>query len=157
MWAPGKLAISLQTQSEMRLAAKIEGSFKSKIAPLAPDRTGEDVMAGRRGIAIDCVQTMFLSRERQMVNEPVFWVGVATLMVALLGLMRRSPAAHENRRIERKLDLILKHLEIEEVDAGVDERIRALLASGDKIEAVKLYRDLTGVGLKEAKDYVEGL
>ena len=92
-----------------------------------------------------------------MVNEPVFWVGVATLLVALLGLIRRSPGARDNRRIERKLDLILKHLEIEEVDAEVDERIRALLKSGDKIEAVKLYRDLTGVGLKEAKDYVEGL
>ena len=47
-------------------------------------------------------------------------------------------------------------MEIEEVDAEVDERIRALLKSGDKIEAVKLYRDLAGVGLKEAKD-VEGL
>ena len=92
-----------------------------------------------------------------MVNEPVFWVCVATLIVALLGLMRRSPTARDDSRLERKLDLILKSLGIEEVDAGVNERIRALVKSGDKIEAIKLYRDLTGVGLREAKDYVEQL
>ena len=29
------------------------------------------------------------------------------------------------------------------------------LQSGNKIEAIKLYRELTGAGLKEAKDAVE--
>jgi ribosomal protein L7/L12 len=35
--------------------------------------------------------------------------------------------------------------------------IRALLAGGNKIEAIKRVRQLTGLGLKEAKDYVEAL
>ena len=35
--------------------------------------------------------------------------------------------------------------------------VSALLASGHKIEAIKRYRELTGVGLKEAKDYVDAL
>jgi ribosomal protein L7/L12 len=35
--------------------------------------------------------------------------------------------------------------------------IRALLERGNKIEAIKRVRELTGVGLKEAKDYLDGL
>ncbi len=34
---------------------------------------------------------------------------------------------------------------------------RRLKESGNKIEAIKLYREHTGLGLKEAKDAVEGL
>ena len=35
--------------------------------------------------------------------------------------------------------------------------VSALLASGHKIEAIKRYRELTGVGLKQAKDSVEAI
>ena len=35
--------------------------------------------------------------------------------------------------------------------------VRALAASDQKIQAIKLYRERTGVGLKEAKDAVEGM
>ena len=35
--------------------------------------------------------------------------------------------------------------------------VRALKESGQLIEAIKLYREHTGVGLKEAKDAVEGM
>ena len=35
--------------------------------------------------------------------------------------------------------------------------VRALAIAGNKIAAIKLYRELTGVGLKEAKDYVDAL
>jgi ribosomal protein L7/L12 len=35
--------------------------------------------------------------------------------------------------------------------------INALVAGGNKIEAIKRVRELTGMGLKEAKDYVEAL
>ena len=37
------------------------------------------------------------------------------------------------------------------------EQIHSLLQSGKKIEAIKIYRQATGVGLKEAKDAVEAL
>lgn len=37
------------------------------------------------------------------------------------------------------------------------ERIRAAIFAGRKIEAIKLYRECTGKGLKEAKDFVEAL
>ena len=35
--------------------------------------------------------------------------------------------------------------------------VRALALAGNKIAAIKLYRELTGAGLKEAKDYVDSL
>jgi len=35
--------------------------------------------------------------------------------------------------------------------------LRELLFAGRKIEAIKLYREMTGLGLKEAKEAVEGL
>ena len=41
-------------------------------------------------------------------------------------------------------------------DEDRDKIIDALMA-GNKIEAIKLYRDGTGQGLKEAKDYIEHL
>jgi large subunit ribosomal protein L7/L12 len=40
---------------------------------------------------------------------------------------------------------------------SLDGRVIALMREGRKIEAIKLYRDLTGAGLKEAKDAVEAL
>jgi ribosomal protein L7/L12 len=40
--------------------------------------------------------------------------------------------------------------------AEIDE-LRALVARGNKIEAIKRCREMTGLGLKEAKDFVEAL
>ncbi|OPF81366.1 hypothetical protein VT50_0209835 [Streptomyces antioxidans] len=57
-------------------------------------------------------------------------------------------------RIERKLDLILDHLDIQVAEPGL-ERVAALVREGKKIEAIKVYRQLTDAGLKEAKDAVE--
>lgn len=38
-----------------------------------------------------------------------------------------------------------------------DAEIRQLIAQGNKIQAIKRVRELTGLGLKEAKDYVDRL
>jgi len=40
-------------------------------------------------------------------------------------------------------------------EGATDDDIRALAQQGKKIHAVKWYRDLHGVGLKEAKEAVE--
>ncbi|MFJ8005700.1 ribosomal protein L7/L12 [Streptomyces fagopyri] len=57
-------------------------------------------------------------------------------------------------RVERKLDLILGHLGIQENEPEL-EQVAALARDGRKIQAIKAYREFTGVGLKEAKDAVE--
>ncbi|MEU1544991.1 ribosomal protein L7/L12 [Nocardia sp. NPDC005745] len=80
-----------------------------------------------------------------------------------------------NRRLERKvdalhvkIDLIMTQLGIEAPAPAAPPRvvpsvprgdgmaeIDGLLAQGRKIHAIKRYRELTGCGLKEAKDAVE--
>lgn len=44
-----------------------------------------------------------------------------------------------------------------EANADLERQVRDLLSKGKKIEAIKLYREVTGVGLKEAKDAVEAM
>jgi hypothetical protein len=41
--------------------------------------------------------------------------------------------------------------------SGMEAEVLGLMTGGDKIEAIKLYRKKTGLGLKEAKDAVEAL
>jgi hypothetical protein len=75
-----------------------------------------------------------------------------------MGLLSFSDPAAQARlaRIERKLDAILTRLEIEMPDDGLQE-VRDLAAAGEKISAIRLYRELTHVGLAEAKAAVEAL
>lgn len=91
-----------------------------------------------------------------MFDDAVFWLTLSTLILVLLSLARNSSPTSNTNRLERKLDLILNHLGLDPKQ-GVDVKIMELMKSGQKIQAIKLYREQTGVGLKEAKDYVEGL
>lgn len=43
------------------------------------------------------------------------------------------------------------------IQSGLEEEVLDLLRKGQKLKAVKLYKDTKGVGLKESKDYVDQL
>ena len=59
-------------------------------------------------------------------------------------------------RIEGKLDAMLKHAGIRfDPLAGFPPDAMAAVRQGRKIEAIKHYRQATGVGLAEARDAVE--
>jgi ribosomal protein L7/L12 len=63
-------------------------------------------------------------------------------------------------RLEAKMDLILEHLALTYVEkpsqSGLSPAVQELaLHPAQKIAAIKLYREETGAGLKEAKDAVE--
>jgi len=63
-------------------------------------------------------------------------------------------------RLERTVEFLLAQLHLDYVDKPDDAAlpgIMDLLRRGNKIEAIKVYREQTGVGLKEAKDYIESL
>ncbi len=61
-------------------------------------------------------------------------------------------------RVEAKLDLLLKHAGIAyDPKAAVQPSVQDALQRGNKIEAIQLYRDATGVGLAEAKKDVEAI
>jgi len=83
---------------------------------------------------------------------------VAILVLLLLSMLFRGGASEPSRlhAVDRKLNLILANLGIDP-NEGMDQQIIELVRSGQKIQAIKLYREQTGAGLKESKDYVEGL
>ena len=75
------------------------------------------------------------------------------------GMGAASPA-DSYRRLDGKINLILQRLEIPFVpsqDNGLYAEIRSLLWAGQKIEAIKRYRESLNVGLKEAKDAVDAI
>ena len=64
------------------------------------------------------------------------------------------------RKLEQQIAFILDHLQLtppDEPEPRVSPEILDLLREGRKIEAIKLYRVETGVGLKEAKDFIDSL
>lgn len=79
-----------------------------------------------------------------------------------------TPVLRRLDAIERKLDRLLAERGAGPEAAGAqrsmeappsawEEEVRALVRQGRKIDAIKLYREHTGLGLREAKDAVEAL
>jgi len=61
--------------------------------------------------------------------------------------------------LEDRLKFIYRRLNIEYMDPHSDPalspQIQDALRKGNKIEAIKIYRELTGVGLAEAKQVID--
>lgn len=61
--------------------------------------------------------------------------------------------------LEDRLKFLYRRLNIEYADPNSDPalspQIQEALRRGNKIEAIKLYRELTGVGLAEAKSAID--
>jgi len=74
-------------------------------------------------------------------------VGAAILFLVLLVAALGSGRG-------RRRDLVVPPTPVNP-PAGLDEELRRLLAADRKIEAIKRVREATGLGLKEAKDYVD--
>lgn len=63
-------------------------------------------------------------------------------------------------KLERQVAALFAHLNVEykdEPNSGVSPEIVELVRKGRKIEAIKRYREETGVGLREAKEFIESL
>jgi ribosomal protein L7/L12 len=61
--------------------------------------------------------------------------------------------------LESRVEFLYKHLGIMHVtDAGMaDARVVEMLKRGNKIEAIKIYREVYDCGLAEAKQAVDGI
>ena len=65
--------------------------------------------------------------------------------------------------IETRLEQLFEHLDLAprapadsgELDPNEDPEIQDLLAKGNKVQAVKRYRELTGVGIAEAQRAID--
>ena len=78
--------------------------------------------------------------------------------MALFDFSTKSDPAAAARlvRVERKLDLIMQSLGLKYEDVNtLSPAAQAAARNGNKIEAIKLHREATNCGLKEAKEAVE--
>jgi len=89
-------------------------------------------------------------------------VALAFAVVALgfsgIALARPANGPQIERKlaaIDQRLKLIMEHLDIAEPQPAAVPSVVQELEQGRKIQAIKLYREQTGIGLREAKDAVE--
>jgi ribosomal protein L7/L12 len=80
------------------------------------------------------------------------------LLIVALGLAFWVVArtADAVARVERKLGALLKHSRLD-IATIAGQEAQELVRAGKKMEAIKLYREYTGVGLAEATGAVERL
>ena len=77
------------------------------------------------------------------------------LTIIVLLLASSDPSDAKIKHMDKKLDQIMDYLGIENVN--IDEELKELIADNKKIPAIKRLRQETGMGLKEAKEYVDNL
>lgn len=80
---------------------------------------------------------------------------ILLLTIIVLLLASSDPSDAKIKHMDKKLDQIMDYLGIENVN--IDEELKELIADNKKIPAIKRLRQETGMGLKEAKEYVDNL
>jgi ribosomal protein L7/L12 len=86
-------------------------------------------------------------------------IGALAVILIVAAILRRSWGGSLDR-VPAPTDVLpqgVRYHSVADVPAENLAEIRALLVQGNKIQAIKQLRELTGLGLKEAKDAVEGM
>jgi ribosomal protein L7/L12 len=98
-----------------------------------------------------------------MTEEIAFFAVVSLCVIAVIAMLGARITSVERRiarlsSVDAKLDLLLQHAGLKyDPYKSVPSTVAEAVRDGKKIEAIKRYREATGVGLKEAKDFVEAL
>ena len=89
------------------------------------------------------------------------WVGPLLVLAIIAGLQVREindglqGIRKRQWEIERKLDAVLKHAGVQfDPYAAAPPLVMEALRAGDKVEALRRYRKITGASLKEAREFV---
>lgn len=83
----------------------------------------------------------------------VFASGI--IVGSIIGFNNKS---NEIKQIKITLDAIVEHLGISSSKPeNIDDELADLINRGKKVKAIKRYREVTGYGLKESKDYIDNL
>lgn len=91
-----------------------------------------------------------------MIEQIGIWLLAAVLVGFVLGRMSRPAADGNLSRIDRKLTMLTEHFKLKwDPTVGVPEEVLAKVRAGDKVEAIKLYRELTGTGLKASHELID--
>jgi len=82
------------------------------------------------------------------------WLIIGMLLISILSAINQL--RNEITRTNSFLEKIAKQIGVPDTTTeNIDEELKALIAKGQKIKAVKRYREVTGLGLKEAKEHVD--
>lgn len=89
----------------------------------------------------------------------IFGIAVAGLLLCTVSSI--SQMRSDITRINITLNKIAKHLDVSDITIGVSDSVlselKTLVSEDKKIEAIKKLRQTTGLGLKEAKEYIDSL
>lgn len=78
------------------------------------------------------------------------------LIICLCFMPYISQLSEDVKRMNRTLDKLVKHLGVE-IYSNIDDELRDIIKNGRKIKAIKRYREHTGLGLKESKEYIDNI
>jgi hypothetical protein len=87
-------------------------------------------------------------------NEPIVIFGVFSLLGVVVIIFVLTMLSARVTKLSRQMNVLMNHFGIDVTAVAAQEALK-LMKAGRKIEAIKLYRDLTGVSLEDAKNAVE--
>ena len=89
-----------------------------------------------------------------MDEEFMYGIIVVAVLINIVSII--SQLRSDVARLNVTLDKIAKQIGVPDtVLANIDAELKSLISEGKKIKAIKKYRTVTGLGLKEAKEYVD--
>ncbi|SCI72447.1 ribosomal protein L7/L12 [uncultured Clostridium sp.] len=78
------------------------------------------------------------------------------ILITLVSII--SQLRDDITRMKATLDKIAKQIGVPDlVTKDIKDELKSLISEGKKVKAIKRYRTITGVGLKEAKEYIDQL
>ena len=86
---------------------------------------------------------------------PLWLIGLAAALVLLLAITALRRSGGSGDMIERQRRAAPPPPPADHLEVLASAEVRAALVGRNKIEAIKLVRERTGLGLKEAKELVE--
>lgn len=86
-------------------------------------------------------------------------IGIVSIVAAVvLGFIGKiNQLQSDIKRMNVTLNKIAEEVGVAETTRNIDSELRNLIAEGKEIKAIKRLRMVSGLGLKEAKEYVDNL
>lgn len=91
-----------------------------------------------------------------MIESTAIWLLLAVVIGFVLGWLSKPSPDSSLMRLDRKLTMLTEHFKLKwDPTVGVPEEVLAQVRAGNKVEAIKLLRELTGRGLKESHELID--
>lgn len=88
-------------------------------------------------------------------DDKYIYIIIPILIILIIEI---SQIRNQLTKINSTLNKIARHVGVDDkLFENIDAELKDLILQGKKIKAIKKYRLVSGVGLKEAKDYIDSL